>query len=127
LPIYFTPTVEAGTQVTSGDIVGTVQEGPVIEHRIMVPVGVSGTVKSIQEGDYTLEDNVYVLDTEQGEKSFTMMQTWPVRQGRPFAEKYSPNKIMTTGQRVIRSEEHTSELQSRFDLVCRLLLEKKKK
>lgn len=98
---HFTPTVEAGTQVTGGDIVGTVQEGPVIEHRIMVPVGVSGTVKSIQEGDYTLEDNVYVLDTEQGEKSFTMMQTWPVRQGRPFAEKYSPNKIMTTGQRVI--------------------------
>ncbi|WP_290491371.1 MULTISPECIES: V-type ATP synthase subunit A [unclassified Aerococcus] len=98
---HFTPTVEAGTQVTGGDIVGTVQEGPVIEHRIMVPVGVSGTVKSIQEGDYTLENNVYVLDTEQGEKSFTMMQTWPVRQGRPFAEKYSPNKIMTTGQRVI--------------------------
>ena len=98
---HFTPTIEAGTQVTGGDIVGTVQEGPVIEHRIMVPVGVSGTVKSIQEGDYTLEDNVYVLDTEQGEKSFTMMQTWPVRQGRPFAEKYSPNKIMTTGQRVI--------------------------
>ncbi|MGY0836187.1 V-type ATP synthase subunit A [Aerococcus urinaeequi] len=98
---HFTPTVEVGTQVTSGDVVGTVQEGPVIEHRIMVPVGVSGTVKSIQEGDYTLNDNVYVLETEQGEKSFTMMQKWPVRQGRPFAEKYTPNKIMTTGQRVI--------------------------
>ena len=76
------PTVEAGTS-NSGDIVGTVQEGPVIE-LYHGTVGVSGTVKSIQEGDYTLEDNVYVLDTEQGEKSFTMMQTWPVRQGRPL-------------------------------------------
>ncbi len=98
---HFNPTVAVGDQVIAGDIVGTVQEGPVIEHKIMVPVGVSGTVKSIKEGDFTLDDAVYVLDTEQGEKSFTMVQTWPVRQGRPFVEKHSPNTIMTTGQRVI--------------------------
>ncbi|RPA65441.1 V-type ATP synthase subunit A [Aerococcus agrisoli] len=98
---HFVPTVEAGTQVSAGDIVGTVKEGAVIDHRIMVPVGVSGTVKSIQEGDFTLNDNVYVLDTEQGEQSFTMVQTWPVRKGRPFAEKFAPKTIMTTGQRVI--------------------------
>lgn len=90
-----------GDQVVAGDIVGTVQETKIIEHRIMVPFGISGTIESIQEGDYTLEDIVYTVRTEDGVKEFTLMQTWPVRQGRPFKRKINPTAPLATGQRVI--------------------------
>lgn len=97
----FTAKVEVGTKVTAGDIVGVVQETKVIEHRIMVPYGVSGTVKSIESGSFTVTDTVYVLETENGEKAFTMLQKWPVRQGRPIATKLNPEEPLVTGQRVI--------------------------
>ncbi|MGT2683109.1 V-type ATP synthase subunit A [Streptococcus porci] len=97
----FTPTVGVGDTVVAGDIVGTVQETSVIEHRIMVPFGKGGVVKAIASGDYTLEDTVYVLETDTGEENFTMMQKWPVRRGRPFAQKLNPKEPMLTGQRVI--------------------------
>lgn len=97
----FEPKMSVGDEVTAGDIVGTVQEGPVVEHRIMVPVGVSGRLASIESGEFTIEDTVYQVETENGVKDFTMMQKWPVRQGRPVQEKYAPNRIMSTGQRVI--------------------------
>ncbi|WP_161980247.1 V-type ATP synthase subunit A [Streptococcus sp. S784/96/1] len=98
---HFAPTVTVGDKVVAGDIVGTVQETSVIEHRIMVPFGKEGVVKSIKEGDYTLDDTVYVLETATGEESFTLMQKWPVRRGRPFAQKLNPREPMLTGQRVI--------------------------
>lgn len=97
----FTPTVAVGDSVVAGDIVGTVQETEVIEHRIMVPFGKSGVVKSVEAGEFTLEDTVYVLETEKGDEAFTMMQKWPVRRGRPFAQKLNPKEPMLTGQRVI--------------------------
>lgn len=97
----FTPTVSVGDKVVAGDIVGTVQETSVIEHRIMVPFGKSGVIKAIAPGDYTLEDTVYLLETDKGEESFTLMQKWPVRRGRPFAKKLNPREPMLTGQRVI--------------------------
>ncbi len=97
----FKATVNVGDEVIAGDIVGTVQETTVIEHRIMVPFGVSGTVTSIQDGTYTLEDTAYTLETENGTKEFTMMQKWPVRKGRPVQKKLDPNVPMITGQRVI--------------------------
>ncbi|MGT2829245.1 V-type ATP synthase subunit A [Streptococcus hillyeri] len=98
---HFTPAVAVGDKVVAGDIVGTVQETSVIEHRIMVPFGKEGVIKSIEEGDYTLNDTVYVLETATGEESFTLMQKWPVRRGRPFAQKLNPKEPMLTGQRVI--------------------------
>lgn len=98
---HFTPAVAVGDKVVAGDIVGTVQETSVIEHRIMVPFGKEGVIKSIEEGDYTLNDTVYVLETVTGEESFTLMQKWPVRRGRPFAQKLNPKEPMLTGQRVI--------------------------
>ena len=97
----FTPTVEVGTKVVAGDIVGTVPETKVIVHKIMVPFGVEGTVTSIKDGSFDINEIVYTLDTEDGLKEFTMMQKWPVRKSRPTAKKLNPVEPMITGQRVI--------------------------
>ena len=97
----FTPKVEVGDEVSAGDIIGVVPETEVIEHRIMVPVGVSGTVQSIEAGSFTLDETIYVLETETGTQEFTMIQKWPVRQGRPYQNKINPTEPLITGQRVI--------------------------
>ena len=97
----FTPTVRPGDEVEAGDVIGTVQETDVVLHRIMVPNGLKGTVKSIQSGSFTVEEVVAVLSTEDGEKELTMMQRWPVRRGRPYQRKLAPTKPLVTGQRVI--------------------------
>ena len=98
---HFVPSVEAGQEVETGDVIGTVQETPIVVHKIMVPYGMKGTVKSITEGDYTVEQTVAVLETPDGEKELTLMQKWPVRTGRPYKEKLPPDKPLVTGQRVI--------------------------
>ena len=97
----FKATKKVGDHVIAGDIVGTVQETKVIEHRIMVPYGISGKLTTIQDGSYTLDDTAYVIETENGPKEMTMLQTWPVRRGRPFKQKMNPHTPMVTGQRVI--------------------------
>ena len=97
----FVPTVKAGDSVEAGDIIGTVQETLIIEHKIMVPYGVKGTVKEIKSGEFTVEETVAVIETENGEKELTMMQKWPVRRGRPYQTKLPPVKPLVTGQRVI--------------------------
>ncbi len=95
---HFIPCVKAGDKVVAGDVLGTVQETPVVLHKIMVPYGVEGTVKSVvKEGDYTIVENIAnVSDT-----NLTMMQKWPVRKGRPYKNKMSPDLPMVTGQRVV--------------------------
>lgn len=98
---HFVPTVSVGDAVTGGDIIGTVQETVIVNHKIMVPNGVSGTIKSIKEGDYTIEETVMVITTPDGDQEVTMMQRWPVRMGRPYKEKLSPTMPLVTGQRVI--------------------------
>lgn len=98
---HFVPSVEAGQEVEAGDVIGTVQETPIVVHKIMAPYGMKGTVKSITEGDYTVEQTVAVLETPDGEKELTLMQKWPVRTGRPYKEKLPPDKPLVTGQRVI--------------------------
>ena len=97
----FVPKVKAGDTVEVGDVLGTVAETSIVEHKILVPYGVSGTVVSISEGEYTIEETVAVIKTENGEKSVSMLQKWPVRKGRPYKEKLNPDKPMVTGQRVI--------------------------
>lgn len=97
----FKPTVAVGDQVSSGDIIGTVQETTVVLHKIMVPYGVSGKVKEIKSGEFTVVDTVCILETEKGDKELTMMQKWPARKGRPYETKLKPTVPMTTGQRVI--------------------------
>ena len=98
----FQPKVAVGAKVSQGDILGTVQESSVVEHRIMVPYRLSGTVKRIHTGPARLEDEICVLVDEAGqEHSLTMLQKWPVRRGRPYQEKMAPRAPMVTGQRVI--------------------------
>ncbi|WP_010291731.1 V-type ATP synthase subunit A [Clostridium senegalense] len=97
----FKPTAKVGDKVVAGDIVGTVQETPVVLHKIMVPYGIEGTIKEIKAGEFTVEETVYVVETANGDKELTLMQKWPVRKGRPFARKLNPLEPMTTGQRVI--------------------------
>src|SRR5690625_1314944 len=99
----FTKKVDVGDEVSAGDIVGVVPETSVIEHRIMVPHGVSGTIKSIEDGHYRIDDPLYVIETETGDQEFTLMQKWPVRRGRPYEKKINPDEPLITGQRVIDS------------------------
>ena len=99
---HFVPTAEAGVKVMGGDIIGTVQESPIVVQKIMIPNGISGTLVSISEGDYTLNDTVAVVEKEDGTKiDITMLQKWPVRVGRPYKQKLSPDMPLVTGQRVI--------------------------
>ncbi|WP_459129705.1 V-type ATP synthase subunit A [Guggenheimella bovis] len=97
----FTPTMEVGREVEEGDILGTVQENPVFLHKIMVPPGVKGTLKSIESGSFTVTDTVAVVETEKGEVPCQLMQVWPVRKGRPYKKKLDPTRPLITGQRVI--------------------------
>lgn len=99
---FFSPTAPIGSAVVAGDILGTVQENSIFEHRIMVPVGVEGTIENIFEGEYTIEDTIAVIKTvDGGLKSLTMMQKWPVRRERPYKKKLSPDQPLITGQRII--------------------------
>ncbi len=97
----FTPCVKAGDKLTAGDVVGTVQETDIVLHKIMVPYGVEGTVEKIQEGEFHVTDTVCTVKTAKGEYNMSLMQKWPVRKGRPYAKKLSPDKPLITGQRVV--------------------------
>ncbi|MGI6784525.1 MAG: V-type ATP synthase subunit A [Aminivibrio sp.] len=97
----FTPRVKKGDAVSAGDILGVVQETVLVEHRIMVPYGISGKVAEIREGEFTVVDVVAVIDQDGEKKDITMLQRWPVRKPRPVARRLPPVTPMTTGQRVV--------------------------
>ncbi|MCI8718177.1 MAG: V-type ATP synthase subunit A [Lachnospiraceae bacterium] len=97
----FEPTVKLGDAVEPGDIIGTVQETIVVQQKIMVPYGVQGTIKEIKSGEFTVDEVVAVVKTENGDKELTMMQKWPVRKGRPYKEKLPLDMPLITGQRVV--------------------------
>ena len=97
----FVPTAAAGDEVEAGDIIGTVQETPVVVQKIMVPYGVAGTIKEIKGGEFTVDDVVCVVKTADGDRELTLAQKWPVRRGRPYAKKLPPDMPLITGQRVI--------------------------
>lgn len=98
----FVPSLSVGDAVEAGDILGTVQETNLVEHRIMVPVGVSGRLANISAGSFTVEETVYEIEQADGSIfKGTLMQKWPVRRGRPFAQKLIPVEPLVTGQRVI--------------------------
>ena len=98
----FVPAVKPGEEIEAGDIIGTVQETIVVEHRIMVPFGVSGVVESIEAGEFTVDEPVCKVKMSDGSvRELTMMQKWPVRRGRPYREKLVPEMPLITGQRVI--------------------------
>ena len=97
----FTPAVKEGDLVEGGDVIGTVPETDIVLHKIMLPNGIKGTVKSIKEGEFTIDETVCVVDTGKEEKKIKMFQKWAVRKGRPYKKKLSPDMPLVTGQRVI--------------------------
>ncbi len=99
---HFKPTVKDGKKVTSGDIVGEVQETSQFVHKIMVPFGVQGTIRKISEGDFTVEDTIGLCVSDDGtETELKLMQVCPVRIARQIKRRLAPNKVLVTGQRVI--------------------------
>ena len=97
----FEPKVKVGDSVVAGDILGVVQETKVVEHRIMVPYGVEGVVKSIKKGEHTIDEDICAITTSKGDVKVKMYQKWPVRKGRPFKSKMYPVEPLVTGQRTI--------------------------
>jgi len=99
---HFKPLKKIDDDVNSGDIIGTVQETHLIEHRIMVPPNNSGKLSSIaEEGDYTIIDEIYKLKKNGLERSYSMLQKWPITRNRPYKERIDPYKPLITGMRVI--------------------------
>ena len=94
----FEPTAKKGDKVEGGHVVGTVQETETIAHKIMIPPNMSGTIKSIKSGDFTVSETVCVLDDG---TEIAMMQRWPVRAPRPFKQKYAPDTPLVTGMRIL--------------------------
>ena len=94
---HFIPKKKVGDKVSTGDILGIVHETEVVEHKIMVPYGIEGTVEDINEGDYTILETVAKISG----KDITMLQKWPVRRGRRYKKKINPTEPLITGQRVI--------------------------
>lgn len=97
----FTPVVKKGDSVKEGDVIGTVPETDIVLHKIMVPNGINGKVKSIRQGEFPVDETICVLETEKGDKELKMFQKWPVRRGRPYTKKLSPDMPLVTGQRVV--------------------------
>ncbi len=98
----FHPTVKVGDEVSAGDIIGTVQETTAIEHRILVPNGTAGVIRSIGLGEFTVEETVAVVEGKDGKlTNLTMMQKWPVRVARPYKKKHVPSRPLNSGQRII--------------------------
>jgi V/A-type H+/Na+-transporting ATPase subunit A len=95
----FTAIAGTGDHVAGGDILGTVMEYH-IEHKILVPPAVSGIIREIRSGSFTVEDPVCLLEDN---TPITMMQKWPVRQGRPYKTKQDPRLLLVTGQRIFDS------------------------
>src|SRR4030042_1334262 len=97
----FEPIAKMGDMVSGGDFLGFVNETEIVKHYVMVPPGIIGEVKSIQSGDFTVEDTIAVIKSKDGNINLSMMQRWPVRKPRPYLNKISPDMPLFTGQRVI--------------------------
>ncbi len=99
---HFKSVIENGTEVAGGDIIGEVQETPILLHKIMIPPTISGKIEGLSEGDFTVEQKIATVTSQDGRSyEIKMMQKWPVRTGRTVKQRLAPDKILLTGQRVI--------------------------
>ncbi len=99
----FSPEVETGQMVEQGDVLGTIPETPLIDHRILVPPNMNGKIVRISdEGEYKAEDEIVFLRDQDGATlSLTMLSSWPVRRPKPFLRKLPPDEPLITGERVL--------------------------
>ena len=98
---HFVPAVKKGDKVVAGDVIGTVQETHAVLHKVLVPNKISGKIKDIRSGEFTVDDVVAVVEKDGNEEEIRMATKWPVRVGRPYKRKLSPDILLTTGQRTI--------------------------
>lgn len=98
---HFTPLAKIGDFVSSGDVLGTVRETNAVIHKILVPNKVSGKIEKLAEGDFTIDETIAVLSDGNSKTDVKMATKWPVRVGRPYKRKLSPDVLLTTGQRPI--------------------------
>ena len=97
----FEPLVSKGTEVSEGDFIGTVPETGIITHKVMVPFGISGKIKEIRAGEFTVSEIICTIETPSGDREITLKQEWPVRNPRRVIRKLAPSDPLITGQRVI--------------------------
>lgn len=97
----YTAVAKEGSQVQTGDVLGTVPETKVIALKVLVPPGISGKLTKVREGKLHVTDIVATLTTEEGkEVDLTMSHRWPVRVARPYKRKLDPIIPLLTGQRI---------------------------
>jgi len=96
----FTPVAEVGADVEAGDVLGTVPESGVVTHKIMVPPSISGKIKDIKAGSFTVKEVIAVIEKDGKKTPVTMIQKWPVRLDRPYKKKIDPTIPLLTGQRI---------------------------
>ncbi len=97
----FEAVAKKGDEVAQGDVLGTVQETTLILHKVMVPPGIKGTVKSIKSGSHVIEDVIAVIETDKGDVDVCMLQKWPIRMARPTKRKLLPTEPLATGTRIL--------------------------
>ena len=97
----FVPVKKKGDQVEPGDIIGEVQETPLIKHKIMIPHNISGTLADISEGQFNVNENVASVKHDGGTTDIGLSSWWTVRIPRPVLRKLPPEEPLLTGQRVI--------------------------
>ncbi len=97
----FSPIAKVGDPVSEGDIIGTVPETNLIEHKIMVPAGIKGNIREIRKGDFTVEEPIAWVEHKNEVKELKLMQEWPVRKPRPYKQRLDPSGLLTTGMRII--------------------------
>lgn len=97
----FTPVAKVGDKLVSGDVIGVVNETEAVLHKIMVPPNMQGVLTYVYKGEANIDKTIAKLKTDKGEIYLSMLQKWPVRRGRPYAQKLPPSEPMITGQRVI--------------------------
>jgi V/A-type H+-transporting ATPase subunit A len=98
---HFTPSRSAGDLVNEGDIIGVVQETGLLEHRIMIPIGINGKLLEISEGDFTIEESIAVVEDGDKKKDIFLMQRWPARKPRVYKKRLDPGNLLVTGMRII--------------------------
>lgn len=99
---HFIPLRKVNDKISSGDVIGIVKETALIENKITVPYNISGQISYIvEEGEYTIVDEIYKVKKGNAETSHVMLQKWPITKSRPFNTRLLPNEPLITGTRII--------------------------